>query len=127
MSDYLFAYGFLKRRFHGNTKTQTPAFEAEFVSDGWYKGLIYRVDIYPGVIPADDGSKVKGEVFRLKSPEIALKILDKYENSRPLVILNPDYERVIRPIETSSGVVNCWVYEYLKPVNPATLISSGEF
>lgn len=129
MSEYLFAYGFLKRQFHGNEKTQTPAMDVEFISEGYYHGRIYRVDTFPGVIyePESQFKKVKGEIFKMAKPLAQLHALDRYENALPLVHLNPDYERRIRPIETPNGIVECWVYEYLKPVNPATEIEFGEF
>ena len=127
LSSYLFAYGFLKRKFHGNVKTQTPDFEHRFVSEGTLTGHIYRVDVFPGVIYDDQiENLVHGEVFELMDPDHALRILDRYENAKPLVHLDPDYERRLRPIKTDQGILNCWVYEYLKPVNPATIIESGE-
>lgn len=128
VTPYLFAYGFLKRKYHGNLKTQTPNFGHRFVSSGTLSGYIYKVDVYPGVIYSESSdSQVHGEVFELISPEIALKILDRYENARPLVHLNPDYERHLRPIRTDQGIIECWVYEYIKIVNPATRIESGTF
>lgn len=129
MNEYLFAYGFLKRQFHGSAKTQTPAMDVEYVCDGYFPGRIYRVDVFPGVVwePENHFKKVKGEVFKINNPEKQLHALDKYENAKPLVQLNPDYERRLRPIETPDGAIECWVYEYLKPVNPATEIEFGEF
>ncbi|MEQ8473280.1 MAG: gamma-glutamylcyclotransferase family protein [Marinoscillum sp.] len=127
MGDHLFAYGFLMRRFHGNMQTKTPAFEAEFVAEGLYPGLIYRVDVYPGVIYTDDGSLVRGEIFKLTNPTEALAVLDQYENSLPLVTYNPDYQRRLRSIRTGQRKIDCWVYEYLKPIDPALQIHSGQF
>lgn len=128
MPEYLFAYGFLKTRFHGNEKTQTPEIPGTLLSEGTYPGRIYKVNVYPGVIfDPGSGQKVKGEVFELSTPDETLRILDLYENALPLVQLDPDYERRLRPIEIPTGVVQCWVYEYLRPVNPATEIASGDF
>ncbi|MFY0606957.1 MAG: gamma-glutamylcyclotransferase [Cyclobacteriaceae bacterium] len=128
MTQYLFAYGFLKSQFHGSEKTETPEMLVDLVSPGTLKGKIYRVNIYPGVIydPNCD-QEIKGEVFKMQDPETLLHTLDMYENALPLVQLNPDYERRIRPVETPQGILECWVYEYIKPVNPATEIKSGEF
>ncbi|WP_421869327.1 gamma-glutamylcyclotransferase family protein [Marinoscillum sp.] len=128
ISPYLFAYGFLKRKYHGSHKTQTPNFGHRFVSVGKIPGSIYKVDVFPGVIYEESSDEVvHGEVFELISPEVALKILDRYENAKPLVHLNPDYERRLRPVLTEQGIVECWVYEYLRPINPATKIHSGTF
>lgn len=129
MSHYLFAYGFLKRQFHGSEKTQTPDMNVTFVSEGYLPGRLYQVDVFPGVIydPDEFVKKVKGEIFQMIKPEEQLQVLDKYENALPLVHLNPDYERRLRMIETPDGPLECWVYEYLKPVNPANEIESGSF
>ena len=102
-------------------------FESEFISEGYYPGRIYRVDIYPGVVfDPDNPTRVKGEVHLLSTPDKTLQELDRYENAKPLVALNPDYERVLRPIETFNGTIECWVYEYIKPVNPATELQEGD-
>ena len=91
-------------------------------------GEIYRVDVFPGVIyEVNSKELVHGEIFELLAPEESFRILDRYENALPLVQLDPDYERRLRPIKTDQGILECWVYEYLKPVNPATKISSGSF
>lgn len=128
MSSFLFAYGFLKTRFHGSPKTETPDINGELVAEGHYPGRIYRVNVFPGVIfDPDSGATVKGEVFKLHTPEETLHLLDKYENAKPLVELDPDYERRLRPVTTSQGVFECWVYEYIRPVSPATEITTGEF
>ncbi len=128
MTQYLFAYGFLKSQFHGNDKTETPEMLVDLVATGKLKGKIFRVNIYPGVIyDASSDQKIMGEVFKMKDPETLLRTLDRYENALPLVQLNPDYERRIRPVETPDGILECWVYEYIKPINPATEIISGEF
>ena len=128
MSPYLFAYGFLKTKYHGNEKTRTPPFEHRYVSSGTLPGEIYRVDVFPGVIyEVNSKELVHGEIFELLAPEESFRILDRYENALPLVQLDPDYERRLRPIKTDQGILECWVYEYLKPVNPATKINSGSF
>lgn len=128
MITYLFAYGFLKTRFHGSRKTETPEIKAELITNGFYPGKMFRVNVYPGVVyDPECGQKVKGEIFKLENAEEMLHVLDRYENALPLVLLDPDYERRMRTIETPSGPLDCWVYEYLKAVNPATEIKSGEF
>lgn len=127
-SNYLFAYGFLKTIYHGNSKTQTPAMDVEFISSGLYQGHIYRIGRYPGVI-YDPGAdyRVKGEVFKMNNPEMLLPVLDKYEHSLPLIIEDPEYKRVLRPIKTEKGLIDCWVYEYLNITGEHLRIESGEF
>jgi len=126
--NYLFAYGFLKTEFHGNLKTKTPAIDGHLFGEGFYTGRIYQVDAYPGVIYDPSLSPhVKGEIFLLNNPDRTLSILDKYEHAKPLITSDPDYERVLRPIHTASGIIECWVYEYLLPIDPGTELLKGEF
>lgn len=128
MSVYLFAYGFLKRAYHGDRKTQTPPMDVEFVSVGLYQGRIYRVERYPGVIYDElEDYTVKGEVFKMRNPDQLLPILDRYEHASPLIVTEPEYQRVLRKIKTPNALVDCWVYEYLKAVKDPMLIENGEF
>lgn len=128
MNPYLFAYGFLKSRFHGNQSTQTPNFEAKLLGAGLYRGKIYRVASYPGVVYLpNDHYHVRGEIFELNNPEASLRLLDQYEHAHPFIINNPDYKRVLRPILFNQKTIECWVYEYLLDIDPKTEIESGEF
>lgn len=128
MTPHLFAYGFLKMKYHGNKQTRTPDFEHRYICEGTITGEIYNVETYPGVI-FDQSSKsiVYGEVFELIDPEISFGILDEYEHAKPLIQFDPDYERRLRPVQTDQGIIECWVYEYLKPIDPARIIKSGVF
>ena len=128
MSDLLFAYGFLKQKFHGSLATRTPKMDVTFVAEGRYQGHLYKVDHYPGVI--FDGTApfaILGEVLRMNDPETLLPVLDRYEHSLPLITEDPEYERVLRPVETDQGVLQCWVYEYLGSVRKEQKIDSGKF
>lgn len=128
MNPYLFAYGFLKRMYHGSQETKTPPMEVTFFSTGLYQGQIYRIDHYPGVV-YDPGApfRVKGEIFKMVNPEALLPTLDTYERSLPLITENPEYQRVLRPIQTEQGIMECWVYEYLLLSDKHPVIASGEF
>lgn len=128
MSDYLFAYGFLKRVYHGNTQTKTPPMDVEFVCPGLYQGRIYRIMHYPGVIfDENEGYVVHGEVFKMKNAEQLLPVLDRYEHALPLIKDNPEYQRVLRTIKTPNGPIECWVYEYLKSLKEENRIPGGVF
>ena len=128
MSDLLFAYGFLKRAYHGDPETKTPPMEVEYLGEGTYTGMIYLIDPYPGVkFDPSQRYLVNGEIFRLKEPEKMLRVLDQYERSLPLCTINPEYERVLRLISTQKGKLKCWVYEYLGTPDENTQILSGRF
>lgn len=128
MNPYLFAYGFLKTKYHGSKTTNTPDFRARLIGKGYYTGRIYRVASYPGVIfDLDNTYEVVGEIFELKNPQEDFKTLDEYEHASPLITNNPDYQRVIRKIKHGNQTIECWVYEYLLPVSPESEITTGEF
>lgn len=128
MSNYLFAYGFLKTVYHGNVETKTPPMDVEFVSSGLYQGQIYRLGRYPGVVFDEKAPyRVKGEIFKMRDAQKLLPILDEYEIAAPLITEDPEYQRVLRPIKTESGFMECWVYEYLKVNDQHPIIESGEF
>ncbi len=127
-SPLLFAYGFLKRKFHGSDITQTPPFKSKFFAEGTLSGRLYQVNSYPGLVYDElTEHQVKGEVFLLEDVEKTLLLLDQYEHALPLIKEQPEYERRLRPINVDNGILHCWVYEYILPVHPNTGIISGQF
>lgn len=98
-----------------------------FVSEGTIVGNLYRIDSYPGVVLNPNGSKVYGEILRLKRPDYQLKVLDEYEHAFPLIGADFDYRRVRTTATTNSADFECWVYEYAKPILGLKQIKSGRF
>jgi gamma-glutamylcyclotransferase (GGCT)/AIG2-like uncharacterized protein YtfP len=107
--DLLFVYGTLRSGFE-NPYARLLHSEAELIGPATVGGSIYRVRHYPAYRNHPDG-EVRGEVWRLKNPEMTLRVLDDYEGE--------DFERVV--------VNGHWLYRYL-PVPPAgSRILSGDF
>lgn len=125
-TNYLFAYGFLMRMFHGSTKTQTPRMDVEFVCKGWVHGRLYKVEEYPGLILDPDGYPVFGEVLAARA-ESLWEELDQYEHAFPLIKTGFEYRRVLTSIETPIGLKTCWVYEYAESKENLSEIPSGRF
>lgn len=108
--------------------TRTPKMDISFVSEGLYQGHLYKINHYPGVV-YDESTPfaVTGEILKMNDPDALLPILDKYEHAAPLITADPEYRRVLRPVQTETGMVKCWVYEFILPVDPDTEIVSGKY
>ncbi|KQS32850.1 gamma-glutamylcyclotransferase [Dyadobacter sp. Leaf189] len=123
---YLFTYGTLKNGFK-NPVAQMLHAHSLFIDEGFFYGLLYQVEWYPGAIfTPDSTSKVYGEIFQLTSPEI-LRELDEYED----VLENEAaslYLRIKIPVHLPNGnCLECWTYIYNQSVQDLRLIETGIF
>lgn len=109
MLDLLFVYGTL-RSGHENPYARLLRAEADLVCRATVPGSIYRVKHYPAWQPEPAG-EVHGEVFRLRNPDMTLRVLDEYEGE--------EFERVI--------VSGYWLYRYLPDPPANSRIPSGDF
>ena len=127
-SDELFVYGTLRK----GTSTdmyRLLAREADFISDARFKGQLYLVDYYPGLIPSDnDHDIVHGELYRMRRPDVVLRTLDEYEGCSEHY---PEPKEYVRRVETvilpNEEERFAWVYIYNKPVMQLKKIESGDF
>ncbi|MFY0600756.1 MAG: gamma-glutamylcyclotransferase [Cyclobacteriaceae bacterium] len=129
MTQFLFAYGFLKKSLRCNPELKAPDIPGKWIGTGCYSGKMYMVDSYPGVKYSNIGSDfVIGEVLLLKKNPFFLKEMDEYEMSKPLYKKWPyEYVRKKREVIINNRMVNCWVYEYALPVKTFSRILSGNF
>lgn len=125
--ELLFVYGTL-RRDSENDMHRLLAGYATFVADAAYQGRLYIVAEYPGVVPSQETADVvRGEVYRIRRPDILLPKLDEYEGCRPE---EPDgeYVRKREPVTLGSGErVSAWVYIYARPTAGLRQLRSGDF
>ncbi|GAB3268921.1 gamma-glutamylcyclotransferase [Larkinella harenae] len=94
---------------------------SELCGTGFFSGRLYDLGTYPGAVyKAQSETVVHGEIYRLK-PDFnpLLHRLDEYEGD--------EYIRAIVPVQTNSGLVNCWTYLFSEPTDALTLIASGRF
>jgi gamma-glutamylcyclotransferase (GGCT)/AIG2-like uncharacterized protein YtfP len=76
---YIFVYGTLKRD-SNNKMHHLLAEYADFVDEATCLGKLYEVGCYPGMVLSDNIKDiVNGEVYLLRDADIALPLLDKYE------------------------------------------------
>ncbi len=108
---------------------QLLAKHAEFVSDAAYQGKLYKVDYYPGAVPSDDpNDAVQGEVYLLHQADVALPLLDQYEEFGPDFPEPNEYIRLKQTVALKNGrTVTAWVYLYNHPIENLELIKSANF
>lgn len=127
--EYLFTYGYLKKEYADNPRFKVPRMPISWIGNGLYSGKIYQVAHYPGVVYKPKSSnKVTGDVYLIRDKPFLLKELDNYELSRPLFKKWPfEYNRIKREVLLKRKVIQCWVYEYVKPVKAFTILKSGKY
>jgi len=125
---HLFVYGTL-RDDPAHEMYRVLARDAEFVGDGALEGRLYDFGQYPGAIRMEaSGVAVRGEVYRLKTPDETLRRLDEYEGCGPSDRPPFEFVREKSPVRLESGsTLLCWVYFYNRPPINGQLIPSGDY
>lgn len=129
MSNLLFVYGTL-RQGNQNDMAAYLARYAEFVTYGWFQGVMYEISYYPGVVATDNTTdRVYGEVYRLHDAEHILAILDDYEECTPQHVQPAEYQRVRARILAIDGRVfdQVFIYLYQWSIVNKSRVVSGDF
>lgn len=128
--ELLFVYGTLLSGFENASFLASPH-KAEFAGAASVKGRLFDTGYYPAFIPDTTGDPaaptVRGELYRLKDPEVLFATLDVVEgvnHSHPERSL---FQRVIMTAETGDGPQRVWVYTYNQPVDQLTYIETGDY
>ena len=103
---------------------------AEFVAEGTIRGNLFDLGDYPGarVVAAEPGQRVSGELYRLRNPEHALKILDEYEEFSPLKANKSLFVRKLVSVILEDGrKKRAWAYLYNRAIANAKLIPAGRY
>jgi gamma-glutamylcyclotransferase (GGCT)/AIG2-like uncharacterized protein YtfP len=126
--DYLFVYGTL-RRDSDSEMYHLLARYGQFAGDATYRGKLYMVDYYPGLVHSDNPRDVVyGDVYKLSCPDIVLSHLDDYEECGPKFSEPTEYVRRKQYVKLKSGeVISAWVYILDRPTDRLQLIESGDF
>ena len=125
MCKFLFVYGTLRQALGGRAN-ELLARQSDFVGDGTIKGKLYNLGSYPGaVLSPDCSTMIRGEIYELRKPEVALNALDIYEGFTGLSpLFLRDQVSVFRETEPS---LRAWVYVYVRAVDKDKLIPSGDY
>jgi gamma-glutamylcyclotransferase (GGCT)/AIG2-like uncharacterized protein YtfP len=96
---------------------------------GTVPGRLYDLGAYPGMVDAaDEGERVRGEVYELDEPEATLTALDRYEGCGPEDPRPWLYERQLAAVTLDGGGrLSAWVYLYRGPLTGARHILSGDY
>jgi len=126
--DYIFVYGTL-RRDTNSEMSHLLARQAEFVDDATYQGRLFKVDYYPGAVPSNDpNDAVQGEVYLLHQADVALPLLDQYEEFGQEFFEPNEYIRLKQTVALKNGHnVAAWVYVYNHPTEGLELVESANF
>jgi gamma-glutamylcyclotransferase (GGCT)/AIG2-like uncharacterized protein YtfP len=126
MTDLVFFYGTLMSGFRRPGRQRIDS-ELQPEGRGSIQAALFDLGIYPAAVPASD-SRVWGEVYRMKNPDVVLSELDEIEGYRAS---EPDaslYTRVETPVTFEDGrIAGAWVYFYNAPLGRAERISSGDY
>ncbi|RRA98592.1 gamma-glutamylcyclotransferase family protein [Larkinella rosea] len=96
----------------------------QLVGPGFFPGRLYDLGTYPGAVfnPEAD-SFVHGEIYFFPEPALKnqklLRTLDDYEGD--------EYDRILVPVQTANGFIQCWTYVFNQPTESFPRIFSGRF
>lgn len=127
MGEHVFFYGTLMSPFNRPGRQRvTP--KLTFKGRGTIQAALFDLGIYPAAIPADDRSRVWGEVYIASDISGVLKVLDDIEGYRPDEPARSLYTRVLADVTLDQGgVEQAWVYFYNAPLGRAERITSGDY
>jgi gamma-glutamylcyclotransferase (GGCT)/AIG2-like uncharacterized protein YtfP len=103
---------------------------AELVGRGTIRANLYDLGDYPGarVVGAERGRRVSGELYRLRDPQLALRILDEYEEFSPLRPNKNLFVRELLAVTLDDGrKKRAWAYLYNRGIANAKLIATGRY
>lgn len=126
--DTIFVYGTLRRDANSDMH-QLLIKHATLVGDATYQGRLYKIDTYPGAVPSDNPNDVvHGEVYKLQQTDVALALLDQYEEFGPEFPEPNEYSRLKQSVTLrNSRTVMAWVYVYNHSTKDLELIESANF
>ena len=127
MADHVFFYGTLMAPFNRPGRQRiTP--QLKYEGRGWIRAALFDLGIYPAAIPADDDSRVWGEVHQASDAASVLAALDEIEGYRPSEPDRSLYTRVVTTVTLEDGRSReAWVYFYNAPLGRAQRIESGDY
>jgi gamma-glutamylcyclotransferase (GGCT)/AIG2-like uncharacterized protein YtfP len=110
MSMLLFVYGTLMRAAR-HPMHRHIAVHADYMTDATFRGRLYLVHHYPGVVDSGEPEDiVHGELYLVRS-RVAFADLDDYEGCGPNAPQPAEYIRVQRSMTCADGaVVTAWIY-----------------
>jgi gamma-glutamylcyclotransferase (GGCT)/AIG2-like uncharacterized protein YtfP len=127
VGDHVFFYGTLMSPFNRPGRQRISP-KLNFKGRGFIQAALFDLGIYPAAIPAEDNSKVWGEVYETGELGPVLAALDEIEGHRPNEPERSLYTRVLTNVTLDDGrVETAWTYFYNAPLGQAQRIASGDY
>lgn len=124
--ELVFFYGTLMTPFNRTGRLRIDQHLA-YRGCGVIEAALFDLGIYPAAVPAVD-SQVRGEVYELTDPMMALRTLDELEGYRPGEPESSLYTRRRALVTMDDGtLVDAWAYFYNAPLGRAERIESGDY
>lgn len=121
----LFVYGTL-RAFAATVAGERLRRQSCLVGYARVAGRLYELGRYPGLGPCRRaGEWVTGEVYRLRTPRLTLRALDRYEAGAWPVPARFTRMRAIAYVAGARRRV--WLYRFLGPVRAECRIAGGDY
>ena len=127
MGEHVFFYGTLMSPFNRPGRQRiTP--KLTYTGRGTMRAALFDLGIYPAAVPADDESRVWGEIYTTTDSLSVLSVLDEIEGYRPSEPDRSLYTRVLTEVTMEDGrVERAWAYFYNAPLGRAQRIASGDY
>lgn len=127
MGNHVFFYGTLMAPFNRPGRQRiTP--KLTFIGRGTIRAALFDLGIYPAAIPAEDNSRVWGEVYETTDTASVLSVLDDIEGYRPNEPDRSLYTRVHADVTLEDArTLSAWTYFYNAPLGRAQRIASGDY
>lgn len=125
---HLFVYGTL-RAASNHAMSKILERLASRIGPGKVPGVLYDIGRYPGAVRSP-GTRafVRGEVYALREPDRALKILDRYEGWDEKKPRSGEFKRSRVLVDLGDGKkVRAWIYLYNRPTSGLPRIASGDY
>jgi gamma-glutamylcyclotransferase (GGCT)/AIG2-like uncharacterized protein YtfP len=127
VGDHVFFYGTLMAPFNRPGRQRITS-KLTYVGRGSIRAALFDLGIYPAAIPAEDDSKVWGEVYEMRDAAAVLSVLDEIEGYRPSEPDRSLYTRVLTDVRLEDGrAKSAWAYFYNAPLGRAQRIESGDY
>jgi gamma-glutamylcyclotransferase (GGCT)/AIG2-like uncharacterized protein YtfP len=128
--EYLFVYGTL-RAAAGHRMNKVLEREGEWIGRGRVPGVLYDIGAYPGAVRKSGiRAYVHGDVYRLRNPQQALKVLDRYEglDEGKSDGKSAEFKRSRVGVDIGRAKkVRAWIYLYNRPTAGLPRIRSGDY
>lgn len=127
VAEHVFFYGTLMAPFNRPGRQRiTP--NLTYQGRGTINAALFDLGIYPAAVPAEDQSKVWGEVYEASDAPSVLGVLDEIEGYRPDEPARSLYTRVLTDATLEDGrIEKAWAYFYNAPLGHAQRIVSGDY